>query len=172
MATEREYREWQRRNQKKVKRRRQNGSNHSILYFFIICLSFGLVVKQNPDFLSFISNQSNSLRSLTKEFVIEIDEPIVNFSSNNFESVNFDSIDKLAKSVPYNGDSTTELAQTLSSFANSDLEKARIIYTWITHNIIYDVPALDNLFNNDIYPDVRSQTVLQNKSTICSGYAN
>lgn len=65
-----------------------------------------------------------------------------------------------------------ELSQILSKYAKTEADKARIIYTWITYNISYDVGALNDLFNNNIYPDVRTEIVLNTRSTICSGYAN
>jgi transglutaminase/protease-like cytokinesis protein 3 len=172
MTTEREYREWQRRNRKKLQANRRKSSSSSILLALIALLSVGFTIKSNPDWLSLFSLANNSLKSLTQEFVTEIDEPIVYSANSNFENVNFQRIDQIAQSINYDGDSTTELAEILSVHANTDLEKARIIYSWITHHIIYDLNALDNLFQNDIYPDISSQNVLKNKATICSGYAN
>ena len=172
MTTEREYQKGKKRDRKSFKANRRKGSGHSILLLLIALLSVGLGIKNNPDWLSFLSYQNNSLRFLTREFITEIDEPIIYSSGDNFQNVNFKAIDQIAKSISYHGSSTKELANILSSYANSDLEKARIIYSWITHNIAYDVYALNNLFENDIYPDVTSKTVLQNKATICSGYAN
>ncbi|MBE9043173.1 transglutaminase [Pleurocapsales cyanobacterium LEGE 10410] len=81
-------------------------------------------------------------------------------------------IDRLAKKLNYSGESVTELASILEQNAVTELEKARIIYAWVTQHISYDVPAFLDAVNNDNYPDVSPQKVLRDRSTICSGYSN
>ena len=171
MAKEIKYREWRKSKNKQSKRRRQ-GRINPILWFSLGFLFVTFIITNNSDWLSFFPIQNNALKSLTREFVTEIDEPVFYSSGDNLQKNNFYPIDQLAKKVDYDGNSTTQLANLLSSHANSEVEKARIIYTWITHNITYDVAALDNLFNQNIYPDVTTKAVLKNKATICSGYAN
>ncbi|NBD16623.1 MAG: transglutaminase [Cyanobacteria bacterium] len=78
-------------------------------------------------------------------------------------------IDQKAFHLKYEGSSIRELAKILSSKAKTETEKARIIYTWITNNIAYDVGM--SLNNIDLV-DVNPATVLKERKTICSGYAN
>ena len=174
MVTEREYRKWHKRNQKKNKRSRRGSGFGSIFLFLIFFSSIYIAYKNNPNLLSSVTQfaQYNSLKSLTREFITKTNEPVQPTAINNLEQVDFSTIDQIARNINYYGNSTSELADILSASAQSDVAKARIIYTWITHNIDYDVVALDNLFANNIYPDVTSQTVLENRATICSGYAN
>ncbi|MGI0482120.1 transglutaminase domain-containing protein [Geminocystis sp. CENA526] len=186
MTTEREYQEWQKRRNKRQKPRKiKRKKNHTldILYVLIIFTSITLTIKNNPQYFNFTRENltwqnifntfaNNSLRTLTQEFITKIDEPIVINNPVNLQSKKFTDIDNKAKSIQYNGNSVQELANILSSYATTEQEKARIIYTWITHNISYDVVALRNLFDRNIYPDVKVETVLNTRSTICSGYAN
>lgn len=53
----------------------------------------------------------------------------------------YEAIDRAAAGVVYQGESVSELALILKQYANSDADKARIIFTWITNNIAYDVPS-------------------------------
>lgn len=189
MATEREYREWQKRRNQQVKRLQKKRNNLRFLAFLILAISLFLTLTNNPKIFSYLQNQLasfqlssffnafrfqvNSLKSLTEDFVTEIDEPIL--ITDNYHLLatrDFTRIDQKAKSIKYTGNSVDELSLILSQYANDEAEKARIIYSWITHNISYDVKALNDLFNNNIYPDVTAETVLNTRTTICSGYAN
>ena len=62
---------------------------------------------------------------------------------------------------------TYHLAQELTANCQSDLEKARSIYVWMTHNISYDMRS----FEAGIYPDYRPRAVLNRKEALCGGYA-
>ena len=199
MTTEREYREWRRRKHRRDYTQRQLHRKGKALIrwlcIFIAVMFIAVVVKHNRQLFSFsqleqktssldvkdfdlkdwfhlIKLSANSLESLTQEFVTEIDEPIVIGDEYNILEGNFTYIDRQALKVQYHGNSVSELAEILSQYAHTDAEKARIIYRWITHNITYDVAALSDLFNRNIYPDVTTQAVLTDRSTICSGYAN
>jgi transglutaminase/protease-like cytokinesis protein 3 len=77
-------------------------------------------------------------------------------------------LDQTAKQIQYNGTSVEELALKIRQVANSDWEKARLAYSWITQNIAYDVMMAETR-NID---DLRPETVLARRETICSGYAN
>jgi len=186
MTTEREYQEWQRRN--KVYRHKKSARNKHLIKnkkfawlspVLTVALTIGAIVAYNPNLFQRINLgellkfQISTIRSLSEELVTEINEPIIIIGDDAqvFES-DFTSIDQQAQKIVYSGNSVGELAQLLNQYATTDLEKARLIYSWITHNISYDVEALNNLFNNNIYPDVSTHNVLINRSTICSGYAN
>ncbi len=191
MTTEREYREWQERkqkyqksHQKSYKKYPEKGNNFILwLSVIIILLSVFNTIKNKTDlipikeqkqlqtFANLFGINVNYLKSLTEKFVIDIDEPIQEGNSKTLKKNPFFNIDNKAKSIKYEGNSVSELAEILAQNASTDLEKARIIYTWITHNIAYDTSALLAL-KSGVYPDVKSTAVLNTRQTICSGYAN
>ena len=80
----------------------------------------------------------------------------------------YEAIDRAASLINYPGTSASQLAEVLSAYAKTDSEKARIIFAWITRNIAYDVPT----FLSGQYKDVDPETVLKERKTVCSGYAN
>lgn len=59
------------------------------------------------------------------------------------------------------------LAQYLSMGANSDTEKARAIYRWVTDRIAYDAKAFFNKTSSSVGPDA----VFQSRLAACAGYA-
>ena len=59
------------------------------------------------------------------------------------------------------------LAQYLRRPTTSELEKARVAYTWITHNIKYDTDS----FFKGLYPSTRPRNVLRRGYAVCGGYA-
>lgn len=79
----------------------------------------------------------------------------------------YEKIDSDAKSVQYSGNSVQELAQILSQYASTPTEKARIAYTWITHNIDYNVQ--DYLSRN--FSSTTPEETLQSRVAVCSGYS-
>lgn len=81
----------------------------------------------------------------------------------------FYSLDEYARKAPkkYEVDITT-LAQYLIKPANTDIEKARVLFTWVASHINYD----DIAFNSNNYPDYTTEYVLQNKRAVCEGYSN
>lgn len=172
-----------------MKSHQRKKSNFGFFVFLIILTSLGVTIKTNPEIINYLQSQLNSpqlssflnafhfrvnsLKSLTEEFITEIDEPIViNDNYHLLAQKDFSNIDRRAKSIKYAGNSVDELSQILSQYATTEADRARIIYTWITYNISYDVKALNDLFDNNIYPDVKAETVLNTRTTICSGYAN
>jgi transglutaminase/protease-like cytokinesis protein 3 len=81
---------------------------------------------------------------------------------------NYDHIDQATQNVNYSGNSVSELANILSKYAQTEAEKARIIYSWIAYNIKYDVPSyLSGNFSN-----IEPADVLKYRLAVCSGYAN
>ena len=68
---------------------------------------------------------------------------------------------KLRKSLP-------ALAKYLVSSLSTDLQKSRSIYTWITHNIIFDI---DSFLKGKHYPSMEPKDVLLRGSAVSSGYA-
>ena len=170
---DREYQEWLKRSsQRHSYTNRRNTGKNNYLRLIILFLVVAVAVISTANLSSFFGEYGNSLEFLTKEFVTEIDEPVVYTPTADINNDNYQAIDAVGKTIKYSGDSTDELAQLLADNASTEIEKARIIYTWITHNIDYNVAALDELFKNNVYPDVTTKAVLSYRATICSGYAN
>lgn len=63
--------------------------------------------------------------------------------------------------------SLSELAQGLTAPFSSRTDKARAIFTWLHHNIRYDV---DSFFNKSIQPST-PQSTLTSGLAVCEGYA-
>ncbi|MEB3160829.1 MAG: transglutaminase domain-containing protein, partial [Synechocystis sp.] len=96
-----------------------------------------------------------------------VDNPIAG-NPQQFSAQAGDKLDQQAKQIQYYGTSVEELALKIRQVANNDWEKARLAYSWITQNIAYDVMMAETR-NID---DLRPETVLARRETICSGYAN
>jgi hypothetical protein len=81
----------------------------------------------------------------------------------------FAAIDKYALNCPKNvEDSIKSLAAYLQKPANTDLEKARAIYVWITKNINYD----DTAYNSKLHGDNSAWGVLKLRKGVCEGFSN
>ncbi len=93
-------------------------------------------------------------------------EPLTSFTKT-FDHLDFALTDKRGASLNYNGVSVTQLASLLSQYASTEAEKARIIYSWISYHIDYDVPA----YLSGQYGDVTPEGVLRSRKGVCSGYA-
>jgi transglutaminase/protease-like cytokinesis protein 3 len=87
---------------------------------------------------------------------------------NSEDLTNNSQLDAIAASLDYSGTSVQEIANQLALHAVTEADKARIIYSWITQHISYDV-AMAMSGNID---DLSPPGVLQRRRTICSGYAN
>lgn len=172
MATNREYREWQRRRGQYPKPKR---SLSSFWLLVAVCLGGAYVYR---DSLSDFNSQKEikdladavldnrflpSPLALTKR----VTNPIAGYSQA-LSLVNAEKLDQQAASIQYSGNSVKELAAILSAYATTDGEKARLIYAWIGHHIAYDVQAVLQDRRGDLSPS----GVLSSRLTICSGYAN
>ena len=86
-----------------------------------------------------------------------------------FDESHFKHIDGHALQAPTDNQiSIPSLAQYLGSPFRTELEKARVIYTWVTHNVIYDI---DSFFKGKHYPSMEPKDVLLRGSAVCAGYA-
>jgi len=56
----------------------------------------------------------------------------------------------------------------LVKIANNDLEKAKLIYYWLSENIAYDAES----FQKGKYPTPTPNVTMANRKGVCSGYAN
>lgn len=85
------------------------------------------------------------------------------------KSDKFSALDKYARETPkkYDVDIAT-LAQYLIKPAKTDIEKVRVLFTWVATHISYD----DNGFNSGNFSDCAAEKVLQNKRAVCEGYSN
>ncbi|KAF9109299.1 hypothetical protein BGX27_007770 [Mortierella sp. AM989] len=85
-------------------------------------------------------------------------------------AIDFSREDAHARACPSSETSSIErLSHYLTSPCTGDqVSQLRTIYTWITHNIAYDVPA----FLAGRYGDQSAEAVLRNRVGVCEGYAN
>lgn len=111
---------------------------------------------------------SSSSNYKFRQELLETEKFIMAGSTDELKPIDFTKIDEHAFSIRYDGTSVWELASLLSPYAKTEAEKARIIYSWIAHNISYDVPAL--LSGN--YRDLSPEGVLKTRKGVCSGYAD
>jgi hypothetical protein len=78
-------------------------------------------------------------------------------------------LDKYARETPDKYSRTSsELAEYLQRPAKNDLEKARLIYSWIATHIHYD----DNAFNIGKYKDESADSVLVRRTAVCEGFSS
>ena len=82
-------------------------------------------------------------------------------------------IDEHSRSVPDTISEYAEIAEFLTKNLIADKDKARAIYTWIAHNISYDVELFEKIKQGD-YPNDPSETVqktVDTKKGVCEDYA-
>ncbi|MGK7933526.1 MAG: transglutaminase domain-containing protein [Microcystaceae cyanobacterium] len=186
MTTERERleRQWRKENKSRSRSKKTKSSRSSQSYSkrrkkhnpfqdrLIIILSFlGILlllkhlpqlsdISQRPDVQQFIHNsQNNSSQKIMPQTVGD---------SHIFQQYDFTRIDQLGASIDYQGKSVKELANKLSAYTSTDVEKARIIYAWIGHHIAYDFAG----YLKGNYGDASPQGVLISRKAVCGGYAN
>lgn len=83
-------------------------------------------------------------------------------------SPNFQDVDQFARNAPKNVQNIDELVSYFSSRQSKPIEKARMIYVWLTDNISYDARAY-NLKNPG---DNSPSTVFKSKKAVCAGFAS
>ncbi len=85
-------------------------------------------------------------------------------------SPDFKLIDSLVRRSPKEKLKTIDdLANYLSSFCKTDLEKSRAIYIWLTHYVRYD----DDGYNNDLLKrNYSAKEVFDSKVAVCEGFSN
>lgn len=162
MSPKRELRKWQSPN------RRRNKINPNHLLIGLIGILSALLSLKNYQSM----NNSNSsvyfqpVPTYTQK--PQQYDHVIAGSSSTVYNLNYEAIDQRAFSIIYEGASVSELAKILSSYTTSQAQKARIIYSWIAHNIAYDVAA----YLSGNYGDVSPTSILKNRRGVCSGYAN
>jgi hypothetical protein len=83
-------------------------------------------------------------------------------------TLDFQEVDRYARNAPKNVQSIDELVSYFSSIQAKPIEKARMIYVWLTDNISYDSKA----YNLKNIGDNSSSTVFKTKKAVCAGFAN
>ena len=91
------------------------------------------------------------------------------FSISNYSQIkNFKEIEKYVKEVPKSETLDIEtLSKYLKKGAKTKKEIVTRIYFWIAENIEYDLDA----FNNKRQIDVSAIATLENRKSVCAGYA-
>ena len=95
---------------------------------------------------------------------------IKNYSYDDIKKYNFDKIDSIASNVE-NKSNIRDQTWVLTKNLKTDVERIRVIYTWIILNISYDNEQKRKILNR-IYVNTDAETVFQKRKTICSGYSN
>ena len=171
MTTEREFKKW--RNQRTKLKSRKIKRTNSPLWLLVSLLGFSVFFSISNLPTTILNSQTEqSLLSSSLTFPSSKYQPIKIGSSESIKDRDFTEIDRLAANLSYQGESIEELAVLLAQNAHTEIEKARVIYAWITQHITYDVPSFLAALNNGNYPDVTPEKVLRDRTTICSGYSN
>lgn len=88
---------------------------------------------------------------------------------NTASAARFGQLDRFAKQLPEAQATTiTQLARSLAAAAQSDDEKARLIFAWLAYHVAYDT---DYLRGNRSWGYSPAE-VLRNRRAICQGYAD
>lgn len=83
-------------------------------------------------------------------------------------NVCFETQDQHASSAPdYHHTTIEKLVNYLVKPTNGDMEKARVIFTWIARNISYD----DDGYNRGNYGDCTPESVFSSGKAVCQGYS-
>lgn len=91
------------------------------------------------------------------------------YGNDDFKNYDFSSIDNHAVSTKrVQEKDLTSLTNYLTRPAKNDVEKARVIFTWITDNIRYDTKSFFS-GKSGVY---KSSDLLKAKSSVCEGYSN
>ena len=93
------------------------------------------------------------------------------FSMLLYGNTKYAYIDSRSKEVPFHITGYKEIANHLTKGLNTDVEKARALYIWITHNIEYD---LGLVYANKTYSSTTEiiDEVMQKKQGVCQHYSD
>lgn len=81
----------------------------------------------------------------------------------------FAKLDRYVRACPTEAEvDVPTLAAYLNERADTDIEKARAIYIWLTDNVHYD----DEGYNTGNYSDTSPDGVLANRKSVCDGYGS
>jgi hypothetical protein len=81
----------------------------------------------------------------------------------------FYELDEYARKTPKRCETNIEtLATYLVKPASTDIERVRLLFTWVATHVAYD----DAAFNTGNFPDYSAENVLKKKKAVCEGYSN
>lgn len=81
----------------------------------------------------------------------------------------FSTIDERSKKAPASATkNVASLAEHLNKNAETDLEKVRAYFVWITHNVNYDTKIF---FSNSPNPKTKAIDALKTRKGVCQGYS-
>lgn len=154
--------------------------------FFSLLIAGGIfylaVAPESPkDFIAYILEELNfdskkveSDSSVLVSDSLELIPPIIQKVKPAYKllplPVNpFAKIDKYARNTPKEAEESIEtLAEHLGKVASTDLEKARVIYVWLTKNISYD----DDGYNSGNCGDTSAEGLLNTRKSVCDGFSS
>ncbi|KAF3209173.1 hypothetical protein TWF192_009968 [Orbilia oligospora] len=91
-----------------------------------------------------------------------------NINTTCLKCRDFSHVDAHAAKFPRHAyDDVQRLALDLTRNFGSDTDKARVLFTWLHHNVVYDVDAF---FNNAVQPSTPAST-LRTGLAVCEGFA-
>jgi transglutaminase/protease-like cytokinesis protein 3 len=82
--------------------------------------------------------------------------------------LDFSEIDAYARNCPKDRQTIASIVDYFQAIETTPIEKARLIYTWLTEFVAYD----DNAFNTKKYGDYSPDAVVKSKLAVCAGFAN
>jgi hypothetical protein len=141
-------------------------SVYSIHYFY----------NKNEHFKNFVTEKIEQIRSFSEEDSLVINDLTKPKPKSNFQRTEkklqlekFYKLDLYAKNTPEKYEEDVEiLAKYLIEPAKTDLEKIRILFSWVVTHVEYD----DYAYNSGVYPNYSAENVLYRKKAICEGYCN
>lgn len=78
-------------------------------------------------------------------------------------------LDEYARNVPKQYETNIKiLAEYLMKPAKSEMEKARLVYSWVATHMKYDAAA----FNSGKYTDQSTEAAFKKRRAVCEGYSN
>jgi len=95
---------------------------------------------------------------------------LIFISLQGYGSASYDKIDKNSNTIPDSLTSYTQIAEYLTKNLQTDTEKARALYTWISHNIQYNLSEMNA---DKSYQSVEAiiDEALKTRRGVCQHYA-
>ncbi len=86
----------------------------------------------------------------------------------NINTDDFKKLDEIAFNFPDKYKSVDDLATALVAHGVNELQKTRLIYSWVASHVKYD----DKGFNTGKYGDLSAEGVFKSRRAVCTGYSN
>ncbi len=149
---------------------------NAAIFLTIFAYSIHYFYNKNEHFKNFVTEKIEQVKSFTVEDSLALNDQTKPKPKTNIQKVakkippdEFYKLDLYAKNTPekYEEDEET-LAKYLIEPAKTDLEKVRVLFSWITSHVEYD----DYAYNSGVYPEYSAENVIYRKKAICEGYSN